>query len=113
MNNVQGANRRNFFPNSTTTGQTDQSQKAAQIQKLMAKRNDADRKKELDNLGQANAKISIDNKIKDFARIKKAVDAAEPVDNSDKIASLREQIKAGQYKVDYDALADKMLANEF
>ena len=112
MNNVQGPNRRNFFPNSTT-GKTEQSNKAAQMQKMISKRNDASRKKELDNLGQANAKITIDNKIKDFARIKKAVDAAPPVDNSDKIASLREQIKAGQYKVDYDALADKMLANEF
>lgn len=113
MNNIQGPNRRNFFPNSTTTGKADQSKKSAQIQKLMAKRNDAARKKELDTLGQANAKITIDNKIKDFARIKKAVDAAPDVDNTDKIASLKAQIKSGQYKVDYDALADRMLANEF
>lgn len=112
MNNIQGASRRNFFPNSSSS-KADEAKKSAQIQRMMAKRNDPARKKELDTLGQANAKIDINSKIKDFARIKRAVDAAPQVDNTDKIASLKAQIKAGTYNVDYDALADKMLASEF
>ena len=112
MNNIQSANRRNFFPNSSSS-KADEAKKSAQIQKMMASRNAPARKEELDNLSQANAKVDINNKIKDFARIKRAVDAAPQIDNTDKIKNLKSQIKAGTYKVDYDALADKMLAGEF
>ena len=111
MNNIQGADsRRSFFPNAKGTQKAGTSKS---IEKMLAKRNDPERKKELDTLGQANAKVDINTKIKDFARIKKAVDMAPEVDNSEKIASLRQRIKSGQYQVNYDALADKMLAGEF
>jgi len=38
--------------------------------------------------------------------------APEP-DNTDKIAKLKAQIEAGTYEIDYDALADKILMNEY
>ena len=42
-----------------------------------------------------------------------AVDSAPPIDNTDKIAKLRSQIQAGTYEPDYDAIAEKLLANEY
>jgi negative regulator of flagellin synthesis FlgM len=59
------------------------------------------------------AKVEIPNAVKDYARIKKAVDMAPEVDNSEKIARLKEQIKAGSYNVNYEKLADKILESEF
>jgi negative regulator of flagellin synthesis FlgM len=41
------------------------------------------------------------------------VDMAPDVDNTDKIARLKQQIKAGTYNVNYDKLADKILESEF
>lgn len=110
MNNIQGPSNRNFFPNSKNT---EAAKKSSQIKQMLSKRNDESRRKELDDLSKTNAKVDINNKIKDFARIKKAVDMSPAPDNSDKIASLKAQIKSGQYSVDYDALADKILQQEF
>ena len=61
----------------------------------------------------SDAKVSIPDGVKDFSRIKKAVDAAPAMDNSEKIARLKAQIQAGTYEVDYDGLADKMLTSEY
>ncbi|MGB0452790.1 MAG: flagellar biosynthesis anti-sigma factor FlgM [Bacteriovoracaceae bacterium] len=111
MNNIEGASARSaFFPRSKQTGKADSSQK---LEKLLKTRNNPERKQELDSMGSQNAKVNIDQKIKDFARIKKAVDAAPDVDNSAKIARLKGQIQNGTYKVDYDKLADKIIASEF
>ena len=41
------------------------------------------------------------------------MDRSPEIDNSEKVNKLREQIKSGKYKVDYDALAEKILATEF
>lgn len=98
--------RSNFFPNSKT-------ERAQQSNKAVLKRNDAYRAQELRDTTQNDAKVDINEAVRDFSRIKKAVDAAPEIDNSDKIARLKQQIQAGSYKVDYDALADKMLATEF
>ena len=57
--------------------------------------------------------MSIPESIKDFSKIKKAVDASEPVDNQAKIADLKARIQAGTYEMDYDALADKVLQTEY
>ena len=76
-------------------------------------RNSYDRAQEIDNKTSRDAKVAIPEKIRDFSRIKKAVDMAEPIDNSAKIASLKAQIQAGTYKTDYDAIADKILASEY
>lgn len=77
------------------------------------KRNSTSRKNELDNYAKSDAKIDIPDAVKDFAKIKKVADAAPDIDNTDKIARLKSQIAEGSYKVDYDALADKILQNEF
>lgn len=103
------ATRGNFFPNSTTA----QSRKANALRTKALKRNNIDRAQELRSKTSSDAKVSINDAIKDFSRIKRAVDAAPPIDNSDKIAALKAKINAGTYKVDYDALADKMLKTEF
>ena len=76
-------------------------------------RNSEYRKNELETFSKADSKVDINDAIKDFARIKKAADAAPEVDNSDKIAALKAQIAAGTYRVDADALADKILEQEF
>lgn len=101
--------RSSFFPNSKT-GTTD---KASQMSKTYMKRNDTVRANELGEMAKKDAKVDIPDAIKDFSRIKKAVDQAPDIDNSDKIARLKSQIQAGTYKVDYDALADKILGQEF
>ena len=74
----------------------------------------------LNQIGQGNnpltstdSKVSIPDGVKDFSRIKKAVDASPDIDNTDKIARLKAQIQAGTYEVDYDGLADKMLTQEY
>jgi negative regulator of flagellin synthesis FlgM len=59
------------------------------------------------------SRVSIPDGVRDFSRIKKAVDASPDVDNSEKIARLKAQIQAGTYEVDYDGLADKMLASDY
>ena len=87
--------------------------KAPHLQKTVLKRNSPARSDQLKNITQKDAKVTIPDAVKDFARIKKAVDAAPPIDNSDKIAMLKQQIKDGTYKVDYEALADKILDAEF
>ena len=76
-------------------------------------RNSYDRIQELEAKTSHHAKVSIPDKIRDFSRIKKAVDSAPEIDNTDKIASLRAQIQAGTYEPDYDAIADRMLTSEY
>lgn len=76
-------------------------------------RNSEYRKNELETFSKADSKVDINDAIKDFARIKKVADAAPEVDKSDKIAALKAQIAAGTYRVDVDALADKILEQEF
>jgi hypothetical protein len=50
-------------------------------------RNSYDRIQELEAKTSHHAKVSIPDKIRDFSRIKKAVDSAPEIDNTDKIAS--------------------------
>jgi len=99
-----------FFPSTgnVATKKSNQANKAASLQ-----RNDPVRKAELDNLAQADTKVSINDGVKDFSRIKKIADATPAPDNSDKIAALKKQIQDGSYKINYEGLADKMLATEF
>lgn len=112
MNNVDSTQRASFFPHSKTSGP--ESGKSSKINPSIMKRNDYARAKELNEMGQRDAKVNISEAIKDFSRIKKAVDAApEQRDNSEKIAQLKSQIQNGTYKVDYDALADKVLSSEY
>ena len=98
-----------FFPNSRTGQKEISHSKRAQA----LKRNSYQRAQELNNMASRDAKVSIPESVKDFSRIKTAVDMAPPVDNTDKIARLKAQIQAGTYQPDYDAVADKILSNEY
>jgi len=93
-----------FLPNKKETGKVGPSG---------LKRNSETRKNELEAFSSTDSKVDIPDAIKDFSRIKKVADAAPAIDNSEKIARLKSQIEAGTYKVDADALADKILEQEF
>lgn len=97
-----------FFPHTQTSNQSIKKARQAALA-----RNSFERTQELNNQTSNHAKVSINDSIKDFSRIKKAVDTAPPVDNSAKIAALKAQIQAGTYEPDYDAIADKILSSEY
>ena len=108
MSNIDSTNSRpSFFPRSSTAD------KAGQLKGTYFKRNTDARKNQLNQMAERDSKVNIPEAVKDFSRIKKAVDMAPEVDNTDKIAKLKQQIQAGTYKVDYDGLADKILSQEF
>tara|TARA_R110002072_G_scaffold288917_1_gene455347 strand:+ start:20939 stop:21280 length:342 start_codon:yes stop_codon:yes gene_type:complete len=111
VSSIEAPNSRSsFFPNSKTS---DLQRSKALKKSPYLQRNDSARKTELDQLAKRDAKVDIPDAVKDFGRIKKAVDQAPEVDNSEKIARLKQQINAGQYNVDYEALADKILSSEY
>ncbi|MBT6326825.1 MAG: flagellar biosynthesis anti-sigma factor FlgM [Bdellovibrionales bacterium] len=82
--------------------------KAARI-----KSNSLKKQEEIENKTSGNAKVDISLATKDFAKIKKAVDLTPPKDNSQKIMDLKAQIKNGTYKINEDAITDKILSTEF
>jgi negative regulator of flagellin synthesis FlgM len=98
-----------FFPNSKTGQKEISHSKRAQA----LKRNTYQRTQELNNSSSKDAKVNIPEAVKDFSRIKSAVDMAPPIDNTDKIARLKSQIQAGTYQPNYDAVADKLLSSEY
>lgn len=79
----------------------------------MLRRNNEERKKELEEMSERDSKVDISSAIKDFSRIKKAVDASPEIDNSERVKALKQQIDSGQYAIDYEKLADKILESEF
>ncbi|MBT3234806.1 MAG: flagellar biosynthesis anti-sigma factor FlgM [Bdellovibrionales bacterium] len=110
MNNIENSVKRSaFFPNDVNSKR----KKLTQMQQAALKRNNQERQRELLDLKSRDSRVKIPNAVRDFARIKKTVDAAPAIDNSAKIAQLRNQISKGEYQIDYDALADKMLQSEF
>lgn len=111
MNNIDTTQRAGFFPNSKSTAT--ENSRASQVNPSVMKRNDYGRTREINEMTQGDAKVNISDAIKDFSRIKKAVDQAPEVDNSARIAELKSQIQKGTYQIDYDALADKMLRTEY
>ncbi len=108
MNNIDPSIRSPFFPNSKSSRTSGR----GNIDKVM-KRNSYEKQSEIENTTKKDATVSIDNKVKDFSRIKRAVDNAPDIDKSSKIADLKARIASGRYNIDYDALADKMLQTEF
>ncbi len=98
-----------FFPRGKTAA-TDSAQKQSDVGGVG--RNNLERSQEIQARTAGDANVKISDGVKDFSRIKKAVDAAPEMDNSAKIAALKARIQAGQYEVDYDGLADKMLEQE-
>lgn len=98
-----------FFPRSRSA----QAEAAKTKQAAGVERNSMERSSELQAKTADDAKVNIGDGVKDFARIKRAADAAPEVDNSEKIARLKAQIQAGTYEIDYDGLANKILDSEF
>jgi len=117
MNTGNGIN--NITPNTTSTERKSLFPKKTipnnSIQDIntILERNDPKRKQELDDLAQQDVKIDIKDAIKDFSRMKKAVDSSSPIDQSLRVQQLKEQVNNGTYKFDYDKLADKLLAEQF
>lgn len=107
MKNIDTSSHTSLFPQNKKT------KRPSKLQQAALKRNDPARKKQLESITSKDAKVTIPDAIKDFARIKKAVDAAPGLDNSDKIEELKHKIKNGTYKVDFEALADKILEAEY
>lgn len=109
MNNIDPTiNRSAFFPKSKTAN----ARRSGSLDKVL-KRNSYERQAELEKATGGDANVSINQKVKDFARIKRAVDNAPDIDNSAKIADLKARIASGKYDINYDAVADKMLQSEF
>ena len=97
-----------FFP-----GKTNPSSPFRKTDLHSLKRNQLERKQEIDSISKEHAKVSIPDSIKDFSRIKKVVDISEPLDNTKKITELKAAIKNGSYKVDPDLLAKRILDSEY
>ena len=104
MNNIEKT-RTDFFPNTRKT----QIDKSGQLEQLKLKTNDLGRINELKDIAQKHTKVDIPDSVKDFSMIKKAVNQSPDLDNTEKINKLKAQISSGQYQIDYDALAEKML----
>ena len=79
---------------------------------LKENKEEIQQKKKGEKLSSLDAKVTIPEAIKDFARIKKVVDESPTMDNEKKIEKIKNQIKDGSYKINYDLLAEKILENE-
>lgn len=99
-----------FFPQGRNI-KTDKSSQSSHIDG--PKKNSPEKATEITIKTAQDAKVTIGEGIKDFSKIKKVASAAPDIDNTEKIARLKAQIQAGSYEIDYDALADKMLSEEF
>jgi negative regulator of flagellin synthesis FlgM len=99
-----------FFPNSKNAAQQSEIERSNAAQ---MRRNSYERAQELSDRTARDVNVNIPDSIKDYSRIKRVVDTAPPIDNTEKIAQLKAQIQAGTYQPDYDAVADKMLRTEF
>ncbi len=109
MNNIKDSLSRNsFFPNSKNAEQINR----RVFKKGLLNRNDSERKNELEKYSQKDVKVKISDAIKDFARMKKVVDASPELENSDRIAMIKEKIKNGTYHVDPEKIADGILNYE-
>ncbi len=111
MKNVENSQSRSAFFPQDKRGSVNRGN--SKIQTRILEGNDPVRKKELDDLTKSDASVNINDATKDFAKIKKIVDATPPLDNNEKIAQLKDQIKNGTYKIDYDELASKILDSEY
>jgi len=110
MSNIENASRVPFFPNNRDSNNI--GLKRTNSSKIL-ERNNLDRVNEINNTTQDDVKVTIPESIKDYSRIKKAVDASPEIDQTEKIATLKQQINQGTYKVDYEGLADRLLSTEF
>lgn len=107
MSEVNSA-RSSFFPKNDRASIN----RANKLRAQVLQRNDKQKSESIKDKTKNDARVKIPDAIKDFSRIKKAVDLAPTIDNSVKIAELKAKINAGTYNINYDALAEKMLQTE-
>ena len=104
MSNIEST-RSHFFPKSKSTRPT--------VNESTLKKPSLNQKIGHKQKTDSDAKIVLSDTIKDFNLIKKAADSSLTMDQSEKIGLLQRKIALGEYKIDYDALADKILSQEF
>lgn len=109
MSKISSETSSGFFPNSKSV----KNKAPFGIGQMMPPRNDLERQQEIRDITSKDAKVNIPDKIKDFSRIKKVVENVPDIDNSEKIINLKDKINAGKYEIDYDALAEKMLTQDY
>lgn len=93
MSEIQGLPRPPFFPNSKSAQEAKEAREARQMKQM--RRNSSERANELESLSRSHTKIDIPETVKDFSRIKNAVDNAPDIDNSEKVARLKAKYKKG------------------
>ena len=86
---------------------------ASSFQDIQENKYDFKTKKKREKSSSVDAKVTIPEAIKDFAKIKKIVDEGPTINNEKKINRIRNEIKTGNYNINYEQLADKILENEF
>ena len=96
-----------FFPNKSSI------KPLRRNNQLPIERNDQTRKSEIDNLSKDHTRVKIDSRTKDFGSIKKAVDNAPDIERSAYLSKLKNQIAKGEYNIDPEKIAEKMILNEF
>ena len=111
MSSVFNDTRAPFFPNSRSAQAKANSSRLNKA--ALPERNSFERSSEIKKQSRNNVNVDIPESVKDFARIRSAVDNAGPIDKTARIQSLRDQIQSGTYEIDYDALADRMLQESF
>ncbi|RLA65100.1 MAG: hypothetical protein DRQ88_02410 [Epsilonproteobacteria bacterium] len=104
MKRVENTSKRTpFFPNQKAKNVNDQSYSPSENEAGAVPKDKS----------QSDSKVSIPLGTKVFSRIKKLVDKTPPKNNMEKIEQLRNEIQAGNYYVNENILADKVLQNEF
>ena len=108
MNDLKAKSSNLFQPNNKVVPESN----ISSLRRTGIKRNTAERKKKLESF-KSDSHVTINEAVKDFARIKKIVDSSPSIDNSDKVEKLKKEIEKGTYNVDYEKLAEKMLTSSF
>ena len=88
-------------------------QDVSQVKRRSLLSNNAQKKSELDEISKDHTKVAINQKVKDFSKIKKVVDLSPDLDRQKRIEELKQQINNGTYKVDPGKIAEKIMNNEY
>ncbi len=108
MNKINSDTRPSFFKSKTTNIENI---KGRQTPSLL-NRNELEKQNEIKESTSKDVTVDIPDKIKDFSRIKYAVENSPDRDNTEKIQDLRGKISKGQYDIDFDELAKKIIESE-
>ena len=103
--------RKSDWNNSTALSEAKQAKN--NINALGLRRNSAEKRREIELVTKDDVKIDITDRAKEFSRIKEAVDKTLDIDNTKKIADLKNKIQNGSYTINGEELVDRVLAWEF